>query len=247
MGLIGHDGKITLQLYSEVIQKFRLAASTRGKGAPPERLRARVSHAMDPLPFWYQPIEESMVDKAKYPLHAITQRPMAMYHSWGSQNAWLRQILSENRLYVHRALAGGLDLADEDWVYVESRNGRVKCKIRLMDGVNPHTVWTWNAIGKRAGAWTLAENAPEADYGFLLNHVISEYLPDDGKGRRLSNSDPITGQAAWFDLTVRIEKCPADPEAVTLPRMPRLSSPFASERPAILRYGAPKPAFSEAT
>ena len=26
-------------------------------------------------------------------------------------------------------------------------------------------------------------------------------------GRRLSNSDPVTGQAAWFDLRVRIEKC----------------------------------------
>ena len=25
-----------------------------------------------------------------------------------------------------------------------------------MDGVNPNTVWTWNAIGKRAGAWNLA-------------------------------------------------------------------------------------------
>ena len=25
-----------------------------------------------------------------------------------------------------------------------------------MEGVNPDTVWTWNAIGKRAGAWNLA-------------------------------------------------------------------------------------------
>ena len=24
-----------------------------------------------------------------------------------------------------------------------------------MDGVNPDTVWTWNAIGKRSGAWDL--------------------------------------------------------------------------------------------
>ena len=38
-----------------------------------------------------------------YPLHAITQRPMPMYHSWGSQNAWLRQILARNFLYMNRA------------------------------------------------------------------------------------------------------------------------------------------------
>jgi hypothetical protein len=30
-------------------------------------------------------------------------------------------------------------------------------------------------------------------------------LPDKGKGR-LSNSDPVTGQAAWFDQRVRVER-----------------------------------------
>ena len=52
-----------------------------------------------------------------------------------------------------------------------------------MDGVNPNTVWTWNAIGKRSGAWTLDKDAPESRTGFLLNHVISEYLPADDAGR----------------------------------------------------------------
>ena len=46
-----------------------------------------------------------------------------------------------------------------------------------MEGVNPDTVWTWNAIGKRGGAWDLSEDSPEALRGFLLNHVISEWLP----------------------------------------------------------------------
>ncbi len=46
-----------------------------------------------------------------------------------------------------------------------------------MEGVNKDTVWTWNAIGKRAGAWTLDADAPEARKGFLLNHLISELLP----------------------------------------------------------------------
>jgi anaerobic selenocysteine-containing dehydrogenase len=85
---------------------------------------------------------------------------MAMYHSWGSQNAWLRQILSENRLYINHSAASALGLVDEEWVRVESRNGTLKCRVRLMDGVNPHTVWTWNAIGKRSGAWALDKDAP---------------------------------------------------------------------------------------
>jgi anaerobic selenocysteine-containing dehydrogenase len=246
MGVSDQDSKIVLQLYSEVLQKFRLAAAGTGKGAPPARLRARLARAMDPLPIWYAPVEQTMVDMAKYPIHAITQRPMAMYHSWGSQNAWLRQILSENRLYMHRDLARQLDVADEDWVIVESRNGTLRCKARLMEGVNPNTVWTWNAIGKRSGAWALDQNAPEADYGFLLNHIISEYLPADGDGRRFSNSDPVTGQAAWFDLTVRIEKCSDQSIARTAPHASPITPPFPVIRPNILRFGAPANAESEA-
>jgi len=66
-------------------------------------------------------------------------------------------------------------------------------------------VWTWNAIGKRKGAWKLSGNAPESREGFLLNHLISELLPAADHAHRYANADPVTGQAAWFDLRVRIE------------------------------------------
>ncbi|CAA0090233.1 Nitrate reductase [Starkeya nomas] len=238
MGLIDHAGKITLEIYSETLQKFRLAAEGHGPIQPPERLRERTARFMDPLPFWYAPIEETRVDLDRYPLHAITQRPMAMYHSWGSQNAWLRQILSENRLYIARATAAELGIADEDWVRVESRNGELKCRARVMDGLNPGTVWTWNAIGKRSGAWALDKDAPESHTGFLLNHIISEYLPPDADGRRASNSDPVTGQAAWFDLTVRVERCAPGSVEETAPHPGTLTPPFQPSRPSILRFGA---------
>ena len=52
-------------------------------------------------------------------------------------------------------------------------------------------------------AWALDENATEAQEGFLLNHLISELKPGPG---RVPNSDPITGQAAWLDLRVKIER-----------------------------------------
>jgi anaerobic selenocysteine-containing dehydrogenase len=219
MGLIEDDGQIVLQLYCETLQRFRLAAAGHGARQPPERLRARIREYFDPLPFWYVPLEEAMADRERFPLHAITQRPMAMYHSWGSHNAWLRQVLPENRIYLHRELAASLGIRDEAWVWVRSRNGAVKCQARTMTGVNRHTVWTWNAIGKRAGAWALDQKAPEFRRAFLLNHLISEYLPKTGEQRPGSNSDPVTGQAAWFDLTVSIEPCGADPGRETEPRM----------------------------
>ena len=108
---------------------------------------------MDPLPFWYAPFEEAGVDQRHIPLHALTQRPMHMYHSWGSQNAWLRQIASQNRAVraPDRLPALGLSTTTGSWI--ESINGRVKGQIKLVDGVNAETVWTWNAIGKRRGSW----------------------------------------------------------------------------------------------
>jgi hypothetical protein len=38
-----------------------------------------------------------------------------------------------------------------------------------------------------------------------LNHLIDEELRLHGEATR-ANADPVTGQAAWFDLRVRIER-----------------------------------------
>ncbi len=203
LGLIDHDSPIVLEVYSETLQKFRLAARGHGSLKPPERDRARLESSFDPLPFWISPVDDG---NGRYPLHAVTQRPMAMYHAWGSQNAWLRQIHGLNRLHVGREVAQREGLADDDWAWVESRHGRIRAQVRVSDGVNPKTVWTWNAIGKRAGAWSLHPGATEATRGFLLNHLIADLLPEQADGTRHANADPVTGQAAWYDLTVRVTR-----------------------------------------
>ena len=97
--------------------------------------------------------------------------------------------------------------------------------------VQPDTVWTWNAIGKRKGAWRLAKDAPEGEQGFLLNHLISDVTP---KGD-YANADPVTGQAAWFDLRVSIRKADAQADQ-SAPQFAPLQFKPADERP--LRYGA---------
>jgi sulfite dehydrogenase (quinone) subunit SoeA len=126
-----------------------------------------------------------------------------------------------------------LGIEDDHWVWIVSRIGRVKAQVKLMDGVNADTVWTWNAIGKRSGTWGLEPDAPEAMRGFLLNHLIAELLPEQPGGFRYANSDPITGQAAWYDLRVRIEKA-TDSDPRTWPRfepLAVLSAPWpAGER-----------------
>ncbi len=208
-GFVPKADPIIMQIYSEPLQKFRLAGLGHYAGPQPVREidRQRLRDYFDPLPIWYAPLETARINASEYRFHAITQRPMMMYHSWDSQNAWLRQIIGQNYLYMNADTALELRLQDFDWVWVESHNGRIRCQLKTMYGCERNTVWTWNAIGKMAGAWGLDKNASEASHGFLLNHLISESLPKTaGEGASLTNSDPITGQAAWYDLKVKITK-----------------------------------------
>ena len=207
IGLFDAPQPYLFNLWLEPLRKLQLAAEGFGPRQPPERLRPVYAQAMDPLPVWYPPFADPATE-ADFPLHALTQRPMAMYHSWGSQNAWLRQIHGVNPLYVPRPVWEENGFADGDWAVVTSPHGAITVPVALMEALNPRTVWTWNAIGKRKGAWALAEDAPEAGEGFLLNHLIHELLPPRGDGHRWANSDPVTGQAAWFDLRVRVQKAP---------------------------------------
>ena len=210
---------ILIHLYSDVLQRFRLAAQGKRPGKqPPEHLRERVQTYFDPLPFYYEPLETRAIDTERYPLSAVTQRPMAMYHSWDGQNGWLRQIHAHNYLYVNPRTAHAAGIADDDWIWVESAWGKVRCLCRTSEAVEPGTVWTWNAIGKAAGTWHLGPRANESQKGFLLNHLITDELPAAPGATPLSNSDPITGQAGWYDVRVSIRKAAPDEDKVTSPQ-----------------------------
>ena len=92
-----------------------------------------------------------------------------------------------------------------------------------------------DAIGKRAGTWNLKTKSPESTHGFLLNHLIPELLPA-ADSYRYGNCDPVTGQAAWYDLRVRIEKAlheeirEIEPQFPAISRLPNMVAP-----PRILR------------
>jgi anaerobic selenocysteine-containing dehydrogenase len=215
---------VQLALYSDTLQTFRLAAEGKTAGRrPPEHLRERIATYFDPLPFWHPPLEDAAIDTVAFPLNAITQRPMAMYHSWDSQNAWLRQIHSHNALHVSPRTAARAGIADGGWCWVESAWGRVRCRVRYSEAVEPGTVWTWNAIGKADGAWQLAPGADESRKGFLLNHLISDVLPHAGGA--ISNSDPVTGQAGWYDVRVRLRPAEAEREEATSPQVAPTPAP----------------------
>ena len=234
MGVLPKAMPFKLQIYSEPLRKFQLAAEGFGPRQPPANLKDRIHKNFSPLPVW----NSNDSGSTDYPIHAITQRPMAMYHSWGSHNPWLRQLHSKNSLYVPGVVCDRDGLVDGDWVWLESDISRIRVQIQRMDAVNSSTVWTWNAIGKRSGAWRLTQDAPESKTGFLMNHLIADLLPTQPDGSRWSNSDPVTGQAAWYDLKVRIYKADSEEEWTEPQFSAQSDPPNLTEVPVILTYGS---------
>lgn len=229
---VGSTDQILIEVYSEPLQKFRLAGQGLYDGPMPstEQHKQRLSEHFDPLPYFYMPLEQQRIDTNEYRFHAVTQRPMFMYHSWDSQNAWLRQITSQNYLYMNRQECLGMGIADQSWVWVESHNGKIRAQVKHMDGVEANTVWTWNAIAKAPGAWGLDKDANESKDAFLLNHLISELLPPKQSFADISNSDPVTGQAAWYDLCVKITPA-ADGETGAWPQFEQVQ-PLPNQAPS---------------
>src|SRR3546814_18437669 len=73
------------------------------------------------------------------------QRLLSRYHSWGSQNEWLRQITARNYLYQHPGTGARHGIADEDWITVTSHHGSITGQAKFASNMQPDTVWTWNA------------------------------------------------------------------------------------------------------
>ena len=231
MGIIDKPEPYLFQLYVEPMRKFQRAAEGHGERQPPEHLRERIKETMDPLPIWYEPFEDSAVDVDEYPVHALTQRPMAMYHSGAARTRGCVRSTAQPALSADE-LDAKHGLKDEDWATVTSTHGAITVPVLEMAALNENTVWTWNAIGKRKGAWALEEDAPEATKGFLLNHLIHELMPPKATG--CVGQILIRSQAKPLGsiLRVKIEKHDAAIEASL--QCPPINPP--SDRPIKLKW-----------
>jgi hypothetical protein len=144
-------------------------------------------------------------------------------------------------MYMNRAKAESMGIEDMSWIWVESKTGKIRVQAKLMEGVEENTLWTWNAIGKQKGAWGLKHDANESNDGFLLNHLINEHLPEKDGSRPITNSDPVTGQAAWYDLQVKVYPA-AKGEVGTWPTFDAVKPlPDAKESVDTLQYHTHKP------
>lgn len=116
----------------------------------------------DPLPTYREAPEYPLNDPSpakEYPL-ICTSRKLAQYrHSGGRQIKSLRDSYPHPRIIIHPNVAARLSIQDGDWVYVESKRGRIRQKAMLTEGVDPRVVVA-------DSAWWFPEQGQEKLFGW---------------------------------------------------------------------------------
>ena len=121
----------------------------------------------DPLPIYYEPPETPHSDPElakEYSLILTSWKRRFYRHSGGRQIASLRTSHPEPVTMIHPETAGKLGITEGDWVYIETRRGRIRQKAALTDSIDPRVV------GVDYGWWFPERGASEV-YGWAESNL----------------------------------------------------------------------------
>jgi len=136
---------------------------------------------VSPLPVYREPplTPVSAPDVHKdYPLILTTGAKIkGFFHSEGRQIKSLRAANPDPLVEIHPDTAASLQINDGDWIWIETREGRIQMKAKLFDGIAKDVVSAQHAW------WFPEEDPPE--YGWKKSSVNllfgdTEYDPDTG-------------------------------------------------------------------
>jgi anaerobic selenocysteine-containing dehydrogenase len=97
----------------------------------------------DSLPTYYEPPETPYSDPElakEYPLIFTTWKRKPYRHSGGRQIASLRGRHPEPTTMIHPETAGKLRIKEGDWIYIETKRGRIRQKATLTASIDPRVV-----------------------------------------------------------------------------------------------------------
>lgn len=153
------------------------------------------SWGFDPLPTYREPPDSplSEPDLAQtYPLILTTKKSIYYLHSCGRQIKSLRQGHPEPLIYLHPDTAAENSIEDGDWVYIETKQGRVKQKAFLTKSLHPRVIC--GDFG-----WWFPEEAKYELHGWKASNI--NIIIDD----RFQDS-PETGSLNLRGLLCRVYK-----------------------------------------
>ncbi len=104
----------------------------------------------DPLPYYLEPYEGPLNDSElakEYPLVMTGGRIPFYHHNTLKNIPWLREIYPVPELWIHPEAAEAYGISEGDWVWVESKRGKIRAVASVTEGINPGTVYMerfWN-------------------------------------------------------------------------------------------------------
>lgn len=139
----------------------------------------------DPLPVYYEPPESPLSAPelvTEFPLVLTSGKSLPYRHSSGRQIASLRDSHPEPVTYINSQTARELGIGDGDWVYIETKRGKMKQKAAITDDIDPRVVWV------DYGWWF-----PECQEGELYEWKKSNInlLTDDGPPFNREMGSPV--------------------------------------------------------
>ncbi len=116
------------------------------------KMKDAAGNPVDSLPV-YKP--RNWQPDVNYPLYLINWKEASHTHTRSQNNAWLIDIKPANPLIMHPDTAAQRGLRDGDEVWVESRYGRTRAKLKVTARIHPEVVGAQHGFGH----WKLGRQA----------------------------------------------------------------------------------------
>ncbi len=179
------------EFYSQTMERGLIELSKRsGKGMEHILTELRVEERGDRvfLPHFEKP--RSIGDEKEFPFHLIHYKMMTTAEGRGANQPFLQEIFGphlkerwDSWIEINPETAKVIDIKDGDLVWVESKAGKVKAKVRLFPGAHPKCIHIPYGQGHRAyGRWAKGRGinpndllVREYDYlGGFLSHFSTK-------------------------------------------------------------------------
>ena len=119
------------------------------------------SKEYDPLPYFLEPSESPLEGSElakEYPLVLTSGRVPYYHHNTLRNIPWLREIYPAPEVLIHPTAAVKYGIEDGDWIWVESKRGRIRGIACLTEGINPGSIcmerfWNPETLNTKTHGW----------------------------------------------------------------------------------------------
>jgi anaerobic selenocysteine-containing dehydrogenase len=98
---------------------------------------------VEPLPSYREPPETLFSDPdlaQDFPLIMTSYKSAPFLHSGGRQLKSLRNAVPDPIVEIHPDTAAKFEIGDGDWIYIETKRGRIRQKAKLIDDLDPEVI-----------------------------------------------------------------------------------------------------------